>query len=245
MIRQFQVYQQEELIKDISPEDQMFDGNRDAYFAIGKSAMVAILPGLITSQKKNFSRILDFGCGYGRVGRHLRAFFKNAEIEFTDIKRDAIDFCAKTFRGNGFVSSTDFNDLKFTSKYDLIWVGSVFTHIDHERQKILFDKLFSALQPGGILVFTFHGRRCIEMKDSGKIAYIEEGRWNRIVNSYLSMGHGYERYGREDLGDWGISMNTIESIIDLVTHRKNARVVALSEAGWANHQDVIAVKNLD
>lgn len=69
-------------------------------------------------------------------------------------------------------------------------------------------------------------------------------RWNRIVNSYLSVGHGYERYGREDLGDWGLSLNSIASIVNLGIHEKSARVIALSEAGWGNHQDVIAIRNV-
>lgn len=172
------------VISTISPDDQMFSGDRASYLAIGESAINAILPAVILAQKKDFIKVLDFGCGCGRVGRHLRAFFKDSELHFTDIKAEAVDFCAKTFSGTGFTSATDFNALSFPAKYDLIWVGSVFTHIDFERQKLLFRKLFQALAHGGILVMTFHGRRCIEMKNAGQIAYIEEGRWNRIIASY-------------------------------------------------------------
>ncbi len=230
------------VIETISTDDQMFSGDRTSYYAIGQSAINAIVPAVTIAQKRNFNRVLDFGCGYGRVGRHLKSFFKDSELHFTDIKPDAVDFCANTFSGKGFVSSTDFNELNFPAKYDLIWVGFVFTHIDFERQKLLFRKLFQALQPGGILVMTYHGRRCLEMKNAGQIAYIEEGRWKRIVSSYETQGCGYERYGREDLGDWGISLNSIESMTGLVEIEKESRVIALVEAGWANHQDVIAFK---
>ena len=63
--------------------------------------------------------------------------------------------------------------------------------------------------------------------------------------SYHSQGNGYERYGREDLGDWGISLNSIESMTGLAGLEKNSRVIALAEAGWANHQDVIAFKAVE
>lgn len=234
-------YFSEPIVDAISPTDQMFSGDETSYMAIGKSAIEAILPALSIVQKKDFNKVLDFGCGYGRVGRHLRALFKDSNLDFTDIKQEAVDFCADAFSGRGFLSSTDFDQLKFPSHYDFIWVGSVFTHIDYNRQQKLFARLVDALVPGGVLVLTFHGRRCIEMKNSGKIAYIEEGRWNRIVSSYHSQGIGYERYGREDLGDWGISLNSLESMLSLKHPEKETRIISLAEAGWANHQDVIAV----
>lgn len=233
-------YLKKPVIETIHPGDQMFIRDLTSYLAIGRSAVNAIMSIMPMAPGKTFARVLDFGCGWGRAGRHLRALFPDAKLYFTDTKPEAVDFCARTFSGIGFASNADFDLLELPATFDLIWVGSVFTHMDRKRQEILFRRLSDALAPGGILIATFHGRRCLELKNSGVLNYIENERWERIVSSYRKTGFGYESYGRADLGDWGISLNSIESMIQLGQGNDRLRLLGISEAGWANHHDVVA-----
>jgi SAM-dependent methyltransferase len=233
-------YLKKPLIETIYPGDQMFSGDMISYLAIGRSTVNAIMSIMPVAPKKTFAKVLDFGCGCGRVGRHLRALFPDAQLYFTDTKPDAVHFCARTFSGTGFASNADFNLLELPTTFDLIWVGSVFTHMDRERQEILFRRLCGALAPGGVLIATFHGRRCLELRKSGVINYIDDERWERIVASYRQTGFGYESYGRADLGDWGVSLNSIGSMTQLAQFDDRLRLLGISEAGWANHQDVLA-----
>lgn len=224
----------------ISDNDGMFIGNVDSYMSVGKTAVISIFNSIICKNTSNINSILDFGCGYGRVGRHIRAMFPDSEITFCDYNDEAIAFCANTFNGKPLKSSSDFKELRFDRKFDLIWVGSVFTHISYQRQKQLFDVLVSGLNKDGCLVATFHGKRCLEIAASGKIKYLIPEKWNRLINNYLIHGHAWESYDRDDLKDWGISINDISTLVDFKHNTLKTKIINLSESAYGNHQDVLA-----
>ena len=79
-------------------------------------------------------RILDFPCGHGRVLRYLRAEFPQAEITACDLLRDGVDFCAANFGAIPVYSDPDPSRIGLPrDAFDLIWVGSLFTHFDAAR----------------------------------------------------------------------------------------------------------------
>src|SRR5437588_824000 len=55
--------------------------------------------------------------------------------------------------------------------YDLIWVGSLLTHLDAPRWSVFFELFGSALAPDGVCVFTCHGHTAAEMIRTGKAGY--------------------------------------------------------------------------
>lgn len=65
-------------------------------------------------------------------------------------------------------------------------------------------------------------------------------RWASLIRDYEETGVAYESYGREDLGDWGLSLASVETVISLGRRRTNAQLVGYVETGWANLQDVAA-----
>ncbi len=79
--------------------------------------------------------VLDFGCGSGRLIRHLKAI-ESWELAGTDISLRAIQWCQNNLSGiifhmNNFLPPLDFaND----EQYDLILAQSVFTHIPIKQQ---------------------------------------------------------------------------------------------------------------
>lgn len=66
------------------------------------------------SERASTDRILDFGCGHGRVMRWLRAAYPNARITGTDVDKGGVDFCAATFGSHTVVSGYDFDNLPRT-----------------------------------------------------------------------------------------------------------------------------------
>ena len=50
-------------------------------------------------------RVLDFGCGHGRVMRVLKAALPDADLVACDIDEDALSFCAETFGAQPVLSS--------------------------------------------------------------------------------------------------------------------------------------------
>jgi ubiquinone/menaquinone biosynthesis C-methylase UbiE len=102
-------------------------------------------------------RILDFGCGAGRMIRHLEPLAATCEIWGTDISAEHIFWCKENlsppFR---FATTTKVPHLPFEDRsFRLIYCGSVFTHIDELADAWLLE-LHRILEPGGRLYVTIH-----------------------------------------------------------------------------------------
>ena len=75
----------------------MFVKTAGGYLFGGTLAVQLIRQCLTAVGTQEVRRVLDFGCGHGRVMRVLRAAFPDAELVACDIDQDAVSFCAETF----------------------------------------------------------------------------------------------------------------------------------------------------
>ena len=78
--------------------------------------------------------MLDLPCGFGRVTRFLCARYPAASITVSDLDRDGVDYCAARFNAQAAYSVRDFRDLQLGGAYDLLWVGSLITHLPAPRR---------------------------------------------------------------------------------------------------------------
>jgi 2-polyprenyl-3-methyl-5-hydroxy-6-metoxy-1,4-benzoquinol methylase len=168
--------------REFAALDGQYHGNAIHSFDVGASALANIRRALEVSGETS-RQILDFSCGAGRVTRWLRAAFPSAAIEGCDLRESDLQFVSKTFGVRTWTASIDVNELLPTSRYDLIWVGSVFTHLSKDISVQLFDRLVSWLNPRGILVFTSHGRR-VASDGSARDFYGIPQRWERVVEDF-------------------------------------------------------------
>ncbi|HVI31523.1 class I SAM-dependent methyltransferase [Phenylobacterium sp.] len=101
-------------------------------------------------------RILDFGCGPGRVIDCVHDMHPQAELFGCDIDGEAIAWAAGAlgevadFRVNGLEPPLPFEDESF----DLIYGISVFTHLPEDLQNAWLFELRRVLKPGGTLLTT-------------------------------------------------------------------------------------------
>ncbi|RWP93217.1 MAG: class I SAM-dependent methyltransferase [Mesorhizobium sp.] len=237
----WQGYRQRGVIPTIHLDDGMFKGNPflDDYDIVGESVLNVIVSILAIARKEAIYNIMDFGCGHGRGARYIRSLFPAAKITFCDIDPSCVEFCAHEFGGDAVLSSEHPSDIKIPGGMDLIWVGSVFTHVDYERMQILFDKLFAALGRGGILIATFRGHNTYEITKNDPIQAAAQA---QMLKDYEQTGTGYWPYpnaaGQVGMSDWGLSLASIERVVALGKRHANARLVGYSESGWANVHDV-------
>ncbi len=158
--------QSPEIIPDdsIHPDDDMYrddvlqmDAARRSfeYMRSGYEAFRVLLNVLEQADRKPKS-ILDFGCGYGRLMRFLVQRWDPQDVWASDVLKPAVDFVRSSFGVPGFYSTNDPDTLDLERKYSLIWVGSLFTHLPGYRFRGFLPKLFSALEPDGLLVFSTH-----------------------------------------------------------------------------------------
>ncbi len=127
----------------------------DDYLAFGQrdSSTLRHLCGVHGLAVEGPLRILDFGCGTGRVLRHLVDITAaGGEVWGADLESDRIDWCRSNlsppFR---FLTLNTAPHLPFEDDYfDLIIGGSVFTHITDQDDSWLLE-LRRATRPGGLL----------------------------------------------------------------------------------------------
>lgn len=228
---------------NISDSDAMYAGNAQHYFSCGASALACILHSIGISDIENPNAILDFGCGAGRVTRWLRAAFPKAIVHACDIRVQDLDFVRKSFSAETWISGLDIDALEPLCSYDVIWVGSVFTHLSAEVSTKLFDKLMKWLAPKGLLIFSFHGRFVLHRASSGDNIYGLGENWGKLLESYGHTGFGYSDYPLQN--GYGISVTKSEWWINLIEKRFDMRLAFLSERVWDQHHDVIAVQNTE
>ncbi len=107
-------------------------------------------------------RVLDLGCGCGRVIRHLKDCGAG-ELHGSDCNAKAIAWCQRfldfaEFRVNNLEPPLPYPDAMF----GLIYAYSIWTHLTERLQLRWMDEMRRVLAPGGYLLLTVHGRRFVE-----------------------------------------------------------------------------------
>lgn len=233
--------------RQIAPADGMLEGNRDHYFRVGHSALRCVRLAMLAAGRSGFDSILDFGCGYGRVLRTLRAAFPEARLTACDLLREGVDFCAREFAATPVYATREPERMPIEGAFDLIWCGTVLTNLRSSVWTGLLNLFQSILAPGGILVFTTHGRWVVERMRNRVSNYgLEEEVINGLLADYDRHGFGYRDYPPAVLrlakieGDYGISLSSPAWICTQVEKLPDLRLLCCAERFWDNHQDMVA-----
>lgn len=109
-------------------------------------------------------RVLDFGCGSGRMIRWLREEAERCEIWGADIQERLILWCQQHLSPPfDFVTTTTFPHLPFPDNYfHLVYAGGVFSQIADLADAWLLE-LRRILAPGAKLYLTIHDRHSIDL----------------------------------------------------------------------------------
>src|SRR5438552_19193144 len=96
--------------------------------------------------------MLDLPCGHGRVMRFLKATFPHAQLTACDLNHGAVDFCAMTFAAHPVYSELAVPSIPLRGKFDLIWCGSLLTHLRKEMCAEFVAMFQRLLESGGLAV---------------------------------------------------------------------------------------------
>ena len=104
-------------------------------------------------------RILDWGCGPGRIIRHLPNVIGNGcEYLGTDYNKKSIDWCSKNLTNIQFNCNSLNAQLPYYDNYiDVIFGISIFTHLSEQLHYDWYDELYRVLKPNGIMLVTTQG----------------------------------------------------------------------------------------
>jgi SAM-dependent methyltransferase len=222
----------------ISSKDAMFSGDVDHYFKAGLSAISCIDEALQQAGSTTVNEILDLPSGYGRVLRLLVHRFPEARITACDVIPDGIRFCAETFGATPAQSSHNIEELAFATKFNLIWCGSLITHLDADRTRALLGFFAKQLTAEGLLVLTTHGDFATTLFDSNADFGVNPSSIPRLLKAFREQGFGYvddpAGYGYPG---YGFSL-TARTWIVAEALEVGLKEVYFRAHGWDNFQDV-------
>ena len=230
-----------ELLEKVSTRiyynDGMYDGDAMHYFRVGLSAISCITEALEAAGLKRVRSILDLPCGSGRVLRFLSQQFPEAEITACELAPGPVEFCVSTFGARPAYSSLRLDEVSLAREFDLIWCGSLVTHLNESGIVSLLQLFRRHLARGGLLIFTTHGDYVPDRMAAREFDYgLMTGQIDRVGADYKRTGFGFEDYPGEK--DYGVSLTSPEWIRARVEQISDLREVFFRERGWDNHQDV-------
>ena len=190
-----------------------------------------------SNEKNTVGSILDFPCGCGRVLRFLRVRFPKADITASEIDTSMLDFCKDVFSVKSVISDIDFRKLSLPGKHDLIWCGSLITHIDERATADLLKFFHDHLSPGGLCVFTTHGQLSVEWIEKKTRTYgLTASAQQEVLSQFHHKGYGYADY--KNWHGFGISVVSHEHMLAIARSVGQWNETSFLERGWDNHQDV-------
>lgn len=130
------------------------------YLDTGSQAFLDIDHALetVSQDTSQYNRVLDFGCGCGRVLRH---FPNISRLRGCDYNPAMIEWCRHAFPSARFYANG--LGLHFeNASFDFIYALSVFTHFNQAQERFWLHEFHRLLAPGGILLLTVIGETCLK-----------------------------------------------------------------------------------
>jgi SAM-dependent methyltransferase len=180
-------------------------------------------------------RVLDLGCGCGRVLRalSLRTDRETTELFGADIDAEAVRWCQENYSHQASFSVVGASPpTAFPSGFfDLIYAISVFTHLPEELQFSWLAEIRRILKPGGYALLTVHGAAHVhsvprERKDelTGRgFVYAKTGATRGLPAFYQTAWHS-ATYVRQQWGSYFQVVDVVEGAVgnrqDIVVCRR-------------------------
>jgi len=171
-------------------------------------------------------RVLDFAAGFGRATRFLARRRDAGSLTVAEIDPAALAFQRRAFGVETLLSPPDADELRLDRDFDAVVVASFFSHLAEGRFGAWLEKLWSAVAPGGLLVFSTHGRALLG----------EEADWSRGI-----VFRPTSETARLEPEEYGTSWVTAEFVEDAARRRCAEGVFHAVPFGLDGRQDLYVV----
>lgn len=168
---------------------ESFQVNYHKYFEESREAakeLVGYLEKHIDFKKLN---ILDWGCGPGRIIRHLPDLLHNGcNFYGTDYNGKSISWCKENLQGIHFNHNSLEAKLPYNNDFfDVIYGLSIFTHLSEKMHYEWTAELTRVLKPGGIMFITTQAENHKFKLDPSESKEYDAG--NLVVRGNVKEGH--------------------------------------------------------
>jgi SAM-dependent methyltransferase len=181
---------------------------------------------------------LEVGCGYGRIVRELRQELPADKIAVCDVIDEGARFTAAEF-GVRKLSVVEQMGPEHAGRFDLVYLLSVYTHLDRAMITANLAKAASLLAPGGVLVFTTHGKPSAEMAERYGQYWLDKSKLNATLDRD---GFFYERYPYY-YAEYGLTWIVADEVRRMVAQTApGLEFVAHHPLAVDGHQDVFVYR---
>ncbi|WP_431166575.1 class I SAM-dependent methyltransferase [Tenacibaculum halocynthiae] len=133
-------------------------------------------------------KVLDWGCGTGRILRHMPKFIKSSIFWGSDYNLKYIKWCSKNLSNINVVKNNLIPPLNFKANFfDFIYSISIFTHLSEEKHHLWIKELNRVSKKGAILFITTHGNAYKNKLSKKEIINFNQGKL--IEHSYKVEGN--------------------------------------------------------
>ncbi len=109
-------------------------------------------------------RILDFGCGWGRITRLFPQLTSDDKIFGVDVDDRLIAACKTFLIGMHFSVVKPMEPLPFPDgHFDLVFANSIFSHLNEGSQHFYVNEIGRCTRAGGVLIATTMGIRNLKV----------------------------------------------------------------------------------
>ena len=168
---------------------ESFRLNYTKYYYDGKDTTQWLADYFRKHSDLNGKKILDWGCGPGRIIRHLPEIIGNDCDYFgTDYNPKSIEWCSRNLAGIHFNLNSLKAELPYPDNFfDIIYGLSIFTHLSEQMHFGWFNELYRILKPGGILFITTQGNNFREKLTGSELGKYING--ELVVRGKVKEGH--------------------------------------------------------
>ena len=168
---------------------ESFALNYSAYFEGGRESAKDLYQSLSKHKSHKEMNILDWGCGPGRIIRHMSDYFNDScKYYGTDSNLKSISWCSENIPNISFSNNNLSPPLHYKDKlFDIIYGISIFTHLSEEMHYAWIKDLYRVLNKDGILLLTTAGNAFKTKLTQKEKSRFESG--ELIIRSKVKEGH--------------------------------------------------------
>lgn len=235
------------VVGDIHEQDMLFDflvrnvymadpGRAvDAYFEDGEDSCRRFAELCREHGQDTVRTVLEFAAGYGRVARHAHRFLPDVQWTCCDIHPLAVDHARSRIGLEGLLSSSRPETLDLQGRrFDAVFALSFFSHMPHATFGPWLRRLFDAVSPNGLLIFTTAGE--VSAKNRRK---------RGLPTEFNEDGHAwYQASDQRDLSlaEYGTSYATFAYVHRMLEHLSEASLIRYQQGWWWTHQDLYILR---
>lgn len=239
---------QKNVTPEIDPDDMLFDyfirhlfqadhsKAVDAYFNGGEDCARKFAALCREHLQLDPATVLEFASGYGRVARYARQVLPETKWTSSDVHQKAVDFIAERIGLESFISPGKPDGWTLDRKFNVVLALSFFSHMPDALFGRWLERVFSAVEPGGLLIFTTHGG--ITMKNFRAAG----------LDAKFDKAGYYWNFGTDqrdiDTNDYGTSAVTLAYVQRALMALPRAELVRFQQGFWWGHQDLYVVRLL-